>query len=493
MGFFDFFKGLFRPKERPIDDSIIEKEFDVVPVVSHIMHEGIALWYQLYINNPPWKTCDVKPLGLPGAIGRELTRHALSEFTVSITGGPRADYLNDVLQSSLIPNLYRSVELGLCLGGIAYRPYIDQRGQLQVDATGATAFTPVDFDGSGRCISGVFREVIQIKHKPYCRLEFHGWEQDETGNYVYVIRNKCFDGETGGGNPIPLATVPQWANLQEEVRINNLEKPLFSYFRNPSSNDIDPSSKVGVSIYGGEPNVELLKQADQQWEEIQWEYESGERKVFNDGPADVEDFGDRLFQRGMYTPDGNLFNVFSPAFRDSNLYAGFQWILQRIEYNCGLSFGTISDPQSVAKTATEILAAKNRQRITVSAIQNELETALDGLLYAMNAYTDLYGLATNGEYEAVYNWGDGVIDDPDTVRQDKALDLQEISAGIMNDWEYRVKWYGETPDEARANLPKMNDLLDGIQQSEIGPTEPIEPIDENGNATNEPLPDEGNE
>lgn len=468
MGLFDFFRGLFQSKQKPIEDDVIEREFDAVPVVSNTMKKGIALWYALYVNDPPWKTEEIRPLGLPGAIGRELTRHTLSEFGFSITGGPRADYMNDVIENSLIPNLPRLLELGLCLGGIAFRPYLDSRGKLQIAAAGATGFSPIDFDGGGRCISGVFRDLAEIKHRTYCRLEYHGWEQGENGAFLYVIRNKAYEGESGGGQQVPLQTVPQWANISEEVKIEGLEQPLFSYFRNPSSNDVDPSSQVGVSIYGGEPVVQLLKQADEQWEEIQWEYESGERKIFNDGPADVADFPDRLFQRGMYTQASNLFSVFSPEFRDGSLYNGFQWILQRIEYNCGLSFGTLSDPQSVQKTATEILAAKNRQRITVNAIQTELEATFNGLLYAVNAWCDLYQLAPIGDYEPVYNWGDGVIDDPDTIRQDKAMDLQEISAGIMSDWEYRVKWYKETPDEAKANLPKMQDIVTE-PQDEIGP------------------------
>lgn len=118
------------------------------------------------------------------------------------------------------------------------------------------------------------------------------------------------------------------------------------------------------------------------------------------------------------------------------------------------------------KTATEILAAKNRQRITVHAIQNALESAIDGPLYAMNAYCDLYGLAPAGEYEAVYNWGDGVLDDPDTVRQDKAMDLQEINAGIKSAYEYRMKWYKETEEEAKANLPGMEDMTNEPQNLE---------------------------
>lgn len=462
MGLFDFFRGLFaKARQKPIEEGIIENAFNVVPASSKTMQDNIVLWYALYINQPPWKNEDVHPLGIAGSIGKEFTRNTLSEFTMAVSGGPRADYMQQVIDCAFLPNLRRTLELGLCLGGVAYKPYIDSTGRLFIDATGATAFSPTEFDGAGRAIAGVFREVAYIKYEPYCRLEYHGWEIDENGTRTYIIQNKVYRGETGGGDELPLDTVPRWSAYQPEVRIINLDQPLFSYFRNPSSNNIEPESLVGVSIYGGEPNIELLKQADEQWERIFWEFESGERKIFNDGPdSDVKNFSDRLFQRGLFTPSGELFNVFSPEFRHEALYSGFQWILQRLEYSTGLSFGTLSDPQSVEKTATEILAAKERQRKTVGAIQQELETTIDQLLAAMSAYCDLYNLAPVGDYETVYSWGDGVMDDPETIRQDKALDMQEISSGITAPWEYRVKWFGETPDEAQANLPEAESLME---------------------------------
>lgn len=457
---FDFFRNIYNKiMSKPINNGAVEQAFGVVPAVSRTIQDNIGLWYALYVNNPPWITpgsC-VKPLGLPGAIGRELARYALAEFNVTVSGGDRADFLNERMQIAA-DSLLRNLELGLCLGGIAFRPYIEQ-GKLYVDANSATVFSPIEFDGSGRAISGVFKENTSVKNQKYTRLEYHGFEQLDNGHSVYVIRNKAYKGDAGG-TEIALSEIPVWADLQPEIIIEGIEQPLFAYFRNPSSNDIEPESLVGVSVYGGDPNIGLLQQADEQWERLWWEFQSGERKIFTDGNAvKANQFADRLFEHGNFTSDGNLFDPFSPEFRNEPIYRGFQNILQRIEYNVGLAFGTISEPQSVEKTATEILATKNRQRITVGAIQKELETTLNGLLYAMNVYCDLYDLAPKGEYEATYNWGDGVLDDPETQRQDMAMDMQRVAAGLMADWEFRVKWNGETEQESKAMLPGMESIV----------------------------------
>ena len=57
-----------------------------------------------------------------------------------------------------------------------------------------------------------------------------------------------------------------------------------------------------------------------------------------------------------------------------------------------------------------------------------------------------------------------LLDDPDTVRQDKAMMVQEISAGITNPWEYRVAFKKESEEGAKAMLPKMEDMVTENQE-----------------------------
>lgn len=37
---------------------------------------------------------------------------------------------------------------------------------------------------------------------------------------------------------------------------------------------------------------------------------------------------------------------------------------------------------------------------------------------------------------------------------------QDMSMGVMNDWEYRAKWYNEDEATAKKMLPKMEDMTD---------------------------------
>jgi len=140
------------------------------------------------------------------------------------------------------------------------------------------------------------------------------------------------------------------------------------------------------------------------------------------------------------------------------MYDGLQYILKIIEFNVGLTFGTISDPQSVNKTATEEIMTKHRQYVTEGDIQKAFQGTLDDLVYAMDALCSLYRLAPAGTYTVDYKWGDGILDDPETKRQDMAMGLQLVNAGVMGQLEYRMKYFGEDEATAKKMLPGMEDM-----------------------------------
>jgi A118 family predicted phage portal protein len=443
--------------------AVAEREFGTSPAVSMTMEQQIALWYAMLVNTPPWQDCNVKAVGLPAAICREVTRPTLVEFTANITGSQRADYLNDGFQLAK-ENFGKALELGLALGGVALKPYI-YGDKLLVDMTGAAGFQPTKFDPTGRCIGGVFRDrPVKVNGKYYVRLESH-----DLTDTVYTIKNKAYYSDSTGsvGAPAPLDVVPEWADIQEEVTIQNMDGPLFAYFKPPIANTADTNSLCGMSIYGDAATVELIKQADEQWERLRWEYKSGERKVLMDGNTSTANmFDKRLFEIGAFTADGDFYQFLNPELRNDAVYKGFQDVIRRIEFNVGLSYGDISDPQTVEKTATEIRSGKQRKYVLISSIQTALEHTFDALIYAMDVYATLYGLAADGEYEVTYDWGDSILDDQETKDNEFARDLQLLNAGIMNDWEFRAKYFNEDEATAKAALPKMQDIVTEAQ-SEI--------------------------
>ena len=168
----------------------------------------------------------------------------------------------------------------------------------------------------------------------------------------------------------------------------------------------------------------------------------------------------RLFRTAEYDAQNKDIPIkeFSPAIRDQSLFNGFNRILQRIEFNCDLAYGTISDPQTVEKTAEEVRAGKERSRSSMEEKQQSLENSLKHLIWIMNEYADYYRLAPPGSYETTFEWGDGVTEDRE---KEFGRRLQLATAGKLK-WEKLIAWYFHCSEEkAKEYIPSNLPLFGG--------------------------------
>nr|DAI71465.1 MAG TPA: portal protein [Caudoviricetes sp.] len=198
--------------------------------------------------------------------------------------------------------------------------------------------------------------------------------------------------------------------------------------------------------------------ADMQFGRLDWEFESGERAIYIDPAALKDGKTDRLNKR-LYRAvdvdmgDEELFKDFSPTLRQSDITDGLNTYLRMIEFAVGLAYGDLSNPETVAKTATEVKSAKDRKYNTVSAIQKQLRYCLDDLVYALAFYNSL----TTSGYTFVCDFKDSILTDEETERKQ---DIQDLSLGILRPDEYRAKWYGEDIKTAEKNLPQKAEVMD---------------------------------
>ncbi len=66
-------------------------------------------------------------------------------------------------------------------------------------------------------------------------------------------------------------------------------------------------------------------------------------------------------------------------------------------------------------------------------------------------------LAPSGTVDVSVSWDDSLVTDKKTEREQ---DMQDVSIGAMDIAEYRAKWYGETIEQARRNLPAQNTVME---------------------------------
>ena len=129
-------------------------------------------------------------------------------------------------------------------------------------------------------------------------------------------------------------------------------------------------------------------------------------------------------------------------------------IKQEIEFQCQLAYGTISDPSTVEKTATEINTAKQRSYSTISKMQDSLENALNHLVYIMEVYCDLYELIKTGKCELSAEWDDSIVVDTETEQR---IRLQETNLGLGSKLDYLMWRYGLTEEQAQAKLDRIKE------------------------------------
>lgn len=425
----------------------IKDAIGVEVAVSDKMANEIDLWAKMYKNEPPWKEKNIKLCGLPAAIAGEFARLVTLELKTEVTGN---DFINEEYQA-VVSDIRKYTEYACAKGGLAMKPYASE-GHIEVDMVQADRFFPTKFNSRGEVTAAVFAESLTVGKKVYTRLEYHQHE-----GTMYHINNKAFvkqdlDNVEVLGKEVPLTAVPEWANLQEEVTLKNVKMPLFAYFKIPNANNVDDTSPLGVSVYSRAIND--IKEADNQWTRLLWEFEGSELAIDADitlfkkddkGNYEFPKGKDRLFRMMDLDDNAEKYKVFAPAIRDENLINGFNVILRRIEFNVGLAYGTLSDPNTVDKTAEEIKASKQRSYSTVSDIQKSLQTALEQLVYAMDVMAQLSGLSGRKKYEMSFDWDDSIVIDKE---QELASMQQDAVAGFIRKELYVAAKYGVSEEEA---------------------------------------------
>lgn len=424
------------------------------PVISHEMQTQSELWHDIYTNNALWLKNDVISLRLPTAVASELSRLVFTES--EITTDEKSPY--KATADDFTSRLGGEFETALAFGGMMFKPYLSH-GKIFIDLIRADCFVPVSFAGK-TMTAAIFVSRKTVGNAYFTLIEYHEFNSE---NNTHTIKNKVCKSLNSEiiGWECGFDEVPEWSGLVTNITFTNVEKPLFSYFRVPSANDIDIDSPLGVSVYARA--VDLFRQADEQWARIEWEYESKETAL--DVSRDMIKGNDlpkrknRIYRKyDTDSLDGNFYNIFSPEIRDSAQFNYFNRILQRIEFNCGLAYGTLSDPQTVEKTAEEIKTSKQRSYTQVSAIQRNLETAVNDLFYAVSVYAKIGGISSESA-EITCTWGDSVLEDTDKEFQRR---LQMVSAGLLTKEKF-ISWYFHC-DENLANeyIPQSDGLFGGM-------------------------------
>lgn len=453
----------------------VERELKVRIAETEVMKRAIEEWMDMYKDRPAWKKDDVVTLNLPAAVSAEFARLILTEFHMECSGSAMATFVEEQMKKAL-KEKFRHVSMYCALGGIVakvYPTHVDEQTgnptKVGVEWVNADDFFPVEFDSSNRVISAVFAQYKYSGDTVYTRLEYHRQEGSR-----YIVTNKAYKArmlqEAGGDTfsldsllqkQIPLTEVEEWEGLAPESEIEGMEVPFFVYIKVPMPNTIDTESPLGVSVFS--LAMEQIQAADEQYGRAIWEFEATEAAIDADesifevdrlGRPVIPEGKERVYRTYAIGRAGNnnaLLQAYAPAIRDTSQFNGLNEHLYKIEWLCGLAYGTLSHAQEIQKTATEIKMSKQRSFHTVSLMQDAWNDGLQDLATAIEEMALLYGMAPAGNVELTLTFGDGVLEDTD-------VEYQRRWSMVMSSKlrpELFLSWYfGCSVEEALEMMPE---------------------------------------
>ena len=416
----------------------------------------IEVCRRAYRDKPDWYTQDedARTLGFTSEICSELSRLTTMNIEIAITGSARADWLKAVVDGL---DLRRWVEYGLAEGNLILKPNgtgIDKvlPDQFQIlDADDAQIWKIVFFDW--------YDDDENDQH--FTRLEYHRREDDGT----YIVRNYVFSG-TGHGDlktEIPIEASP-WVGFAEETVITGADRMLFGLFQVPSANNLDIGAPLHLPVVS--KALREMQDLDIAYSRFASEIEDSSRTVLLDSDRLLPSGGRvRLSAQnseavvsalklpkfirtvqGSGSETSDIYHEINPTLNSEERLVGIHELLDLVGYKCGFSNGYfVLNERTGMVTATQVEADDRRTIQTVTDIRNNLQHALDDLIYALDRFADAYSYAPRGEYEVNYAFNDLTLN----VEEDKARWYGYVQAGYVPFWKYLVLFEGYTEEEAK--------------------------------------------
>lgn len=421
----------------------IKRLFGTELISDSDMENTRRLWRDIVNGTPPWSgKDDIVSIGFAAFLCSDTAKKVCLDIDINITGSQRAEYLQrsiDALKSVL----REKVQNACSYGGIMLKP--NGSGNVNCSIDYITDFYVTEVNSNGDILGCIFVDKFVIGDSYYTRLEYHRFE-----NGQYLISNRAFRSKQRGelGSRIDLSDVEKWSGIAEEVPpIEGLEKPLFSYFKMPYSSS-NGDSPLGVPVFHN--SIRELRDLDIAWSRKGGEIEDSKHITFLPTFA-VKAAGAKTLPRFIYGADiGNLtegaVHEHTATLLTEQRITDINSILSMISTKCGFSQGQfVLDRKTGAVTATQIESDDRETIETVKEIRDCLKTSINGLIYALDKYADLYELAPSGKYEVTYSFGDLTYN----FEEDRARHWQYVQSGKYPLWRYYVKFEGMSEKEAK--------------------------------------------
>lgn len=443
----------------------------------------IEVWQDAYMARADDGGSD-QHSGLASMMANDLARKAMSELRVASSRAGVSEYPLDIFDDDGLLMLRSQVEYAIAMGGVLMRP-VYRDGQIVEEWYTPDRIIPTDWDR--RTMTGVTLVDYFIQttsggvSTTYAKLESHGWDGEDGRWHIRTKAFKDFGFASGSGlsfgayvgTEVPLSDIPQWADIDPDVTIEDARCPTFVYIGTPFANNKVFNQPLGVSIF--KDALPWLDEFERAFTSARHENRHGRSRLFVadsmigqtyipgvDGSkgimVDDLDVVDREFIRKLETESSDrLFEEWAPTLRFESFENYMNFLLHMVCLTCGLDPGQyVFDEKSYAVTAKEVVSKQQKTYTTICDIQRYMVVpAVSHIVECVRQAQLLYDLpAIPDDIEVACDFGDSILTDEDAERQNALL---EVNSGLRSRLSYLITQRHLTEEEAMKELERIAD------------------------------------
>lgn len=327
----------------------------------------------------------------------------------------------------------------------------DPNTRIDLDYISAENIVPLSCD-NGVITEAAFCSEISVMGKNKLYLQIHLLVNNE-----YVIENHIFG--VGPDRKTVIAEEDMPENIPSEIHTGS-ELPWFSICRPAIVSTSAHSNGMGCAVFANA--IDNLKGIDIAYNNFNSDFYLGQKKVFINKSLLAEMDGgemitpDDVNQQLFYTigtslgDEKQLVQEHNPDLRVEANEKGVQAQLDYLSFKVG--FGTKHYQFNNGSIVTATQYTGDKQDLIQNAhkhfikVEGFLTTIVKTLLYIGHNYIDP-SVKSDAEIKIMFDQSP-LIDE----NAERARDREDVNAGLMLPWEYRVKWYGEDQATAQKTL-----------------------------------------
>ena len=446
-----------------------EEDFNIQAAEFPEMESLINRCANIYRGAPEWLDDEdnIKTINFAKTVCSETARLTTLAIGIQIGGSARATWLQKQINKVYF-QIRHWVEYGCAYGTVFIKP----------NGESLDVFTPADVmivDYDNQEIKGIiFKDSYTVGRKYYTRLEYHRFAEitiDGVTTYPYYVSNRAYVSKSPQsiGNKIDLKQT-KWADLMADtppiLKANGekLDGPLFGVLRTPQANNVDISTPLGLPVFA--EGIEELGDIDVAYSRNAGEIKDSQKIALLDdrllmpsgtpvsamSPRGMENRRNEMklphYVKNVFGQDEKEFyQEINPQLNTDARLAGINALLSQLSYKCGFSSGYfVFNEKTGMVTATQVEADDRRTIQFIKDVRDKLEDCLNGVIYALNVFADLYDLTPVGVYETTYDFGDITYN----REEDRARWWQYVVQGKVPAWLFFVKFEGMTEEDAKA-------------------------------------------